>query len=228
MEITLLTIIVLIMSAIMHEYAHGWMAWRLGDNTAKDAGRLTLNPIPHLDLFGSIVLPTLLAISKVGFIFGWAKPVPYNPYNLRDQKYGELKVGLAGPLSNLFLAVSFGLLVRFIPINEFIKYSLINSYLNGEDLTLLNLMSGSFIASLITISAIICFLNLVLFLFNLIPVPPLDGSKVLFAFLPFGAHETFHKLEIYGTFIILALVYFNFFRFLIPIVFFFFGLITGL
>jgi len=93
MIITLFIIIVLIISAVFHEYAHGWAASKLGDDTARNAGRLTLNPIPHLDLVGSIILPLFLLIANAGFFLAWAKPVPYNPYNLRDPKYGDLKVG---------------------------------------------------------------------------------------------------------------------------------------
>src|SRR3989339_101191 len=94
------SIVILIFSAIIHEYMHGWMADRLGDPTAKNAGRLTLNPIHHIDFFGSILLPFILVVSKAGFVFGWAKPVPFNPYNLRDAKYGGAKVAIAGPMGN--------------------------------------------------------------------------------------------------------------------------------
>jgi len=109
---TILGIVVFLYSVILHEISHGLMAQSLGDNTAKDMGRITLNPIKHLDFFGSIVLPLLLIISGVGFVFGYAKPVPYNPENLRDKKYGPAKVALAGPLSNLILGVLFGLVLR--------------------------------------------------------------------------------------------------------------------
>src|SRR5574344_1057586 len=102
-------IIILIFSAVVHEYMHGWMAYRLGDSTAKDAGRLTLNPLAHLEWFGSFFLPLVMIISHMPFVFGWAKPVPYNPYNLRDRKYGDAKVGLAGPLGNFIIALFFGL-----------------------------------------------------------------------------------------------------------------------
>src|SRR3989338_7139266 len=106
-------IIVIIFSAIIHEVMHGVAADRLGDPTARDAGRLTLNPLPHIDLYGSIVLPFIFVLANSPFVFGWAKPVPYNHYNLRDQKYGAAKIALAGPASNFAMALAFGLLLRF-------------------------------------------------------------------------------------------------------------------
>src|SRR3989344_5606991 len=135
-------IAVLLFSVVLHEVSHGVVANQLGDPTAKNAGRLTLNPIPHLDLLGSIILPLFLILTKVGFVFGWAKPVPVNPFNFRDQKYGSLKVALAGPASNLFLALVFGLALRFLP-------ETILSY------------------QLVTILSYIVFVNIVLALFNL-------------------------------------------------------------
>ena len=152
-------IIILIFSAIIHEYMHGWMAERLGDNTAKDAGRLTLNPIPHLDLFGSIILPSLMALSGTGIIFGWAKPVPFNPNNLSDQKWGQAKVAVAGPMGNLIIALMLGLSLRFLEIAN---------------------------PTMIALFAMAILINLVLMIFNLMPIPPLDGSKVLMVFLPFN------------------------------------------
>src|SRR3989338_3694981 len=107
-------IIAVIFSIVLHEVAHGAMANSLGDPTAKDFGRLTLNPLKHLDLFGSIILP-LLTFFVGGFVFGYAKPVPYNPFHLSDKKYGPAKVALAGPLSNIILAVGFGLFLRYLP-----------------------------------------------------------------------------------------------------------------
>src|SRR5271157_1248941 len=113
--ITIFSLIVLLFSVIIHELAHGYVAYSLGDPTAKYAGRLTLNPLKHLDPFGSIILPLLLFIAGSPFLFGWAKPVPINPYNFTDKKYGEIKVSIAGPASNLLLAIFFGLILRFIP-----------------------------------------------------------------------------------------------------------------
>ena len=128
MILIILSVLVLVFSAVIHEYAHGWMAFRLGDDTAKKEGRLTLNPLVHLDWFGSIILPLLFIITKANFFLAWAKPVPYNPYNLRDKKYGELKVALAGPASNILLALFFGLVARFLPLAEGVRESLIINF----------------------------------------------------------------------------------------------------
>src|SRR5574343_425811 len=113
--ITIFSLIVLLFSVIIHELAHGYVASSLGDPTAKYEGRLTLNPLKHLDPFGSIILPLLLFIAGSPVLFGWAKPVPVNPYNFRDKKWGEIKVSIAGPLSNISLAIVFGLILRFLP-----------------------------------------------------------------------------------------------------------------
>ena len=199
-QIIIFQIIVLVFSAIIHEYMHGWMADRLGDSTAKDAGRLTLNPIPHLDLFGSILLPAMLVLSNVGFVFGWAKPVPFNPYNLSDKKYGSAKVALAGPLGNLIVALFFGLILRFIN-------------LPSQELAMLFSM--------------IVQINLLLMVFNLVPIPPLDGSKVIMPFLPISIQENMIKLEKYGMFIVLLFIMFGF-SIIIPIINFLFRIIVGI
>ncbi len=153
--------LVVIFSAVFHEYFHGWMANYLGDSTAKYMGRLTLNPLKHIDPVGTVILPLFLLFFTGGFI-GWAKPVPYNPYNLRDQKYGVAKVGMAGPMANFLIALIFGLILRFSLIFGFIS-------------------SGSFFY--IAFSWIV-YINIFLGLFNLIPIPPLDGSKLLMDFFP--------------------------------------------
>src|SRR3989338_11622271 len=107
--------LVIIFSAVFHEYAHGWAAYQLGDTTAKDAGRLTLNPLRHLDPIGTVIIPLFLLFTS-GIFIGWAKPVPYNPNNLRDQRYGNLKVAFAGPGANLLIALVLGFLIRFSPL----------------------------------------------------------------------------------------------------------------
>lgn len=153
-------VLILIMSVVIHEVSHGYMATFLGDPTAKLAGRLTLNPIPHIDPLGSIIIPLILSLIPGGIMFGWAKPVPFNPYNLKAGKWGPALVALAGPASNLVIATFFGLAIRQAGV--------------------LGLSS-----TMVEISGMIVLINVVLMIFNLIPVPPLDGSKVLFAVLPY-------------------------------------------
>ena len=176
-------IIILIMSVILHELAHGYAALFLGDSTAKHAGRLTLNPIKHLDPVGSVFIPLILYIFNTGLIFGWAKPVPYNPYNLRNQKWGELIVATAGPLTNLLLAIIFGLVIRF-----------------GINLG----VSPAFVS----LGSSIVILNIVLGLFNLIPIPPLDGSKILFSILPLRFQGLKDRLEQFGFVIVIFFIFF--------------------
>lgn len=194
---------VLLMSVVIHEFAHGWMAFHLGDPTAKNYGRLTLNPIKHLDFIGSFVVPLMLFLFSSGqMVFGWAKPVPYNPRNLRDQKYGQAKVAAAGPSANLLVALTFGLSLRFLPL-QFLEAS-----------------------GLLQILGIIVLLNLLLAVFNLMPIPPLDGSKILFDFLPYSLQHVRVFLERYGMFLLLLFIMFAF-RWVWPLVFGLFRLIVG-
>lgn len=178
----ILQIVVLVMSVVVHEVAHGYAAFLLGDPTAKYAGRLTLNPIKHLDPWGSVIVPLLLTISQAGIIFGWAKPVPYNPYNLRDQKIGPAIVGAAGPLSNLALALLAGVATRAL------------------------LVGGIFDGFWIQFLATVIFINILLMVFNFLPIPPLDGSKILYVFIPVSEH-TKMMLEQYGFVILLAFLW---------------------
>jgi len=208
MLVILLLIFALIISAVFHEYAHGLAAYKLGDPTAKDLGRLTLNPLAHLDIFGSVILPLLLVFSKSPIFIAWAKPVPFNPYNLRDQKYGELKVAISGPAMNFILALFFGFLARFILPMQ-LKQELAIKFLSGDYDLLLSQIQGSFVNSIFVLSIIFCFINLILMIFNLIPVPPLDGSKILSAFLNYNTREKFLRLEPYGIIIILILLMFG-------------------
>ncbi|MCP6726504.1 MAG: site-2 protease family protein [Patescibacteria group bacterium] len=181
-------IAILIMSVVLHEVSHGVVANALGDPTAKNAGRLTLNPIPHLDPIGSILLPgALILMSMVtggGFIFGWAKPVPVNVMNLRG-KYDSAMVSLAGPGSNIAIAVVFGLALRLLPLAD----------LNP---------------ALIMVFGYIVYLNLLLAVFNLLPIPPLDGSHILFTFLPRSMENMKFMLSKYGMFILLFIIFFFF------------------
>ena len=169
MEI-ILTLVVLILSVIAHEVAHGYAADSLGDPTARLAGRLTLNPLPHIDIMGSIVLPSLLVLTHSPILFGWAKPVPYNPFNLKNHRWGETLVAVAGSATNILLAIIFGLIVRFSPII-------------GLDQTA------------VSFAATIAFINLFLGLFNLIPFPPLDGFTALRSALPWHLSSGLNSLE---------------------------------
>jgi Zn-dependent protease len=174
---TALTLIILILSVIVHEVAHGYAANSLGDPTARLAGRLTLNPIPHIDLVGSIIIPGLLVLTGSPILFGWAKPVPYNPYNLRNHRWGEFLVAIAGSATNLLLAIIFGLIVRF----------------GSTSLT----TSGSTLlpATVISLAATITFINLFLGLFNLIPFPPLDGFTAIRSALPWHSGAGLARFE---------------------------------
>ena len=194
------SLIVLIFSVILHEVSHGAMADYLGDPTAKYAGRFSLNPLRHLDPFGSVILPILLLIFTRGQgpILGWAKPLPVNPYNFKDQKWGNLKVALAGPGSNLTIALFFGLLIRFFSLPWQFSYLL----------------------------SIIVILNLMLGFFNLMPIFPLDGSYILFTFLPERTWRIRQIFQQYG-FLILILFLFLIFPLLEYLIFFVFRLIVG-
>jgi Zn-dependent protease len=226
MTIILLSIVVLIFSIIIHEYGHAWAAYKLGDTTAKDAGRLTLNPIPHIDLFGSILLPLFFVLSGSSFLLAWAKPVPYNPSRLRDRKYGDLKVAISGPGANIILAVAFGLLARFLNLSASLKTDIILSYFQGDFSFIASQISGDFVATIFLMAVLFCFLNLLLAIFNLIPIPPLDGSKILVNFLPDNYKYKFLSVERYGIFIILFLLMFGFFRLIFyPIIYSLFFLI---
>jgi Zn-dependent protease len=194
-------VIVLIMSVVVHEYAHGYSAYLLGDNTARDQDRLTLNPFKHLDPFGSVILPLVLILTNAGFVIGWALPVPYNPDNLRHERLGKFIVAIAGILANIFLAGIFGLLIRF---------------------------AGSHVpVSFLTIASIIVLTNLVLALFNLIPIPPLDGSKILFSFLPSRYRYIENFLEQWGMLILLIFII-TLWGKVAPLIYIAFSLITGL
>ncbi|MFC1644665.1 site-2 protease family protein [Patescibacteria group bacterium] len=193
-------VMVLIMSIVIHEVSHGLAALWLGDSTAKYAGRLTLNPVKHLELWGSFIVP-LVMMFTVGFGFGWAKPVPYNPYNLRDQKNGPALVGFAGPLSNIIVALFFGLCARFIPLNQMVKFDVASNVFSFSDLSVI--FSGSLAAILFWLCLIIVTINVFLAFFNLIPIPPLDGSKLLFSFMPLKT-ETKIMLEQFGFMILIA------------------------
>jgi len=205
---TILIIFIFLFSVILHEISHGEMAKLLGDPTAEISGRLSLNPLKHLDPFGSIILPGFLLLlrflspTKEGIIFGWAKPVPINPYNFKNQKIDSAKVAIAGPLANIFLALIFSLLIRILP------------------------STSVFFLNLKAVSSLIVWVNLTLAIFNLVPIPPLDGSHILFAFLPSNTQKIKFFLQIYGPFLLIFFIFFGF-QYLILVVDWLFRIFVG-
>ena len=179
-------IAVLIISIVLHEMAHGYAANALGDPTARLAGRLSGNPLVHLDPLGSVIIPALLFFGNAGILFGWAKPVPYNPYNLSNKKYGEALVAAAGPAINILLAFIFAMIIRAADILS---------------------LSSSFV----DIASYVVYINILLACFNMIPFPPLDGSKILMAFLPFSAQQKYREMiasiERFGFFVTFLFIF---------------------
>ncbi len=186
MEMQIVAIVALIMSIVLHEMAHGYAANSLGDPTARLQGRLSPNPLVHIDPLGSVIIPALLTLSGSGIMFGWAKPVPYNPYNLNNQKWGEALVAVAGPATNLGIALIFALLIRF------------------ADVLTLN-------AIFVELAAYIVYMNILLACFNMIPFPPLDGSKILPVFLPFTLQMSYQRfvrvMEGYGFLVTIIFIF---------------------
>jgi Zn-dependent protease len=197
-------------SIVLHEISHGYVAYRLGDPTAKRAGRLTLNPLSHIDLLGTVVLPIMMLVLSGGsYFFGWAKPVPIDPRNFRNERAGMLLTAIAGPAMNVVLAIIVGLMSRAFPAAVF--------------------ASGQF-ASIGSLLAFFCYPNLVLAFFNLIPIPPLDGSRVVEWFLPDTARNTNSSIARYGFVILIGVTWmipglFN--AYLAVTVVPIFGLLTG-
>lgn len=196
-------ILILLYSIIIHEVSHGVVALWLGDSTAKYAGRLNLNPLKHIDPIGSILVPAFMFFLG-GPVLGWAKPVPYNPYNLRDQKWGPVLVALAGPASNLILAGLAIILSHFIFIGAALKANLVQNSLNPAGLA--TLMAGSFGAIIFALLMIVVVFNVILAFFNLIPIPPLDGSKLIFAIFDVKI-ETIAAWERYGMIVLLFILF---------------------
>ena len=193
-------LIILLFSVVIHEVSHGLAALYLGDDTAEKMGRLTLNPIKHLDPIGSVLLPLMLVLMKSGFIFGWAKPVPYNPLNLKMPRRDSAILAFAGPVSNFCLALIFGLVIRII-------------------------IATSSFAALLPFLMFIVWINLILGIFNLLPIPPLDGSKILFYFFPSRELEVFlHQFGIVILFLFIMLGG----AIILPIIKLFFSILTGI
>ncbi len=197
--------IILVFSIVFHEVAHGRVALWRGDTTARDAGRLTLNPIPHIDLFGTIIFPLFLILARSPFLFGWAKPVPVNPWRLRESKKDMAIVGASGPASNFLLALIAGIFFKMIYQSLGSEHALTQALL----------------------FAVV--INVVLAVFNLIPIPPLDGSRVVTALLPPDLAIRYNGMERYGFLIIFLLFFLGILQsFLWPIVNFFIVLILGI
>lgn len=198
-------ILILIMSVVIHEVSHGYVALLNGDPTAKLSKRLSLNPIKHLDIIGSFFVPLLTFFA--GFPFGWAKPVPVNPYNFKNWRKGQFWVSFAGPFSNILIAIIFSLIFRAI-----IHF---------------NLDSSLFANSFLAISQYIIFINIVLAVFNLMPIPPLDGSKILFSIIPNRFMYIAELLERYSLVLALFAILFVW-QLIVPVIPFLFKLLTGL
>ncbi len=197
-------LVTLIYSIIFHEVSHGVAALWLGDKTAKYAGRLSLEPIRHIDLMGSIVLPIIM-ILMTGFAFGWAKPVPYNPHNLRWHKWGSVMVAFAGPITNFILALLAAIGASMINIPIVQKNTIVNHLMGANWDSLVPVVVGSPLAIMYTIFAMIIFWNVLLGAFNLMPIPPLDGSKLIFTVFRVKPQIQMF-LERWGFFLILALL----------------------
>lgn len=198
---TLISIGIFLMAVTFHEYAHGWMANRLGDPTARFLGRLTLNPIAHLDPIGSLALPLLLIFMRSPVVFGWAKPVPVEVRNLRNPKEDMIWVGLAGPGANLLLAFGLAILLR------------------------MGFGVFPFIRQLLFLGVLV---NLILAFFNLVPIPPLDGSRILQGLLPWQYAYQYRKIEPYGIFIIFFLLAIGLFKgVILPMALELAGFLTG-
>ncbi|MDD5416177.1 MAG: site-2 protease family protein [Candidatus Daviesbacteria bacterium] len=182
-EFFALSIIILLFSVIVHEVMHGLIALKFGDHTAERAGRLTLNPLPHIDLFGTILLPGILILTGSPILFGWAKPVPVNPLNFSNLKRGEFFVSAAGILANFGLAIAAALIYHF-----------------------LNALPQTFPAMIGVLLRFTVTINLVLGIFNLFPIPPLDGSRILMSQLPYKLARSYARVEPYGILILLILM----------------------
>lgn len=201
MDVLIIQLLALFLAIVPHEVAHGYVAWKLGDPTARQARRLTLNPLAHIDPFGSIILPAMLFFMHSPVLFGWAKPVPFNPAYFRDPRRGIMLVGAAGPITNFAMAILIALLFRVL----------------GP--------AGGLFAQFLSY---LCLINIFLGVLNLIPIPPLDGSRVVMGFLSHEGLLLYQRLEPFGFFIIIALLYLGALdRVVVPAAFFLFRLLMS-
>ncbi|MEE8566406.1 MAG: site-2 protease family protein [Candidatus Bipolaricaulota bacterium] len=205
----ILSLIAVFTAIVLHEFSHGYIAFRLGDPTAKVQGRLTLNPLAHIDPIGTILVPIVLVILRSPFLFGWAKPVPVNPNYFRNPYKGMFYVAIAGPLMNIALALGASAIGRLAILITPL------SLLYGRG------FSAYFVQTIFYLLGFFVIINIILAVFNLLPVPPLDGSRVLTYFLPPEGKRVMMQLERYGFLIVLALLYLGALRGLI-------GLISGI
>lgn len=200
MEKFFIVLPVLLFSVVVHECAHAIAAERCGDPTARMLGRITMNPIPHLDPVGSVLVPLILVLTNASFFIAWAKPVPVNPRNFRNPRRDDMIVSGAGPASNIALALIFAI-VMIVAL----------AFLPGEG----RVAPGNWKISLFKLLQYGILINLILAFFNLIPVPPLDGSHILRSLLPYEAARSYDRLMPFGFIILIALMYFGVLRFLL-------------
>ena len=197
-------ILPLIAAVVLHEYAHGWVANYYGDDTARSQGRLTLNPLPHIDRFGTIIVPLLCLLAPGGFLFGWAKPVPVNPKRLRNPRKDMALVAVAGPAMNFVLAIVSGILLSVLLS---IDPTLQANWPPQPDMEPRRDLLGMFLLPLVAMSLFSIIINTLLFAFNLLPIPPLDGGRILTSLLPYRSALVLSRMEPYGMFIILGLFF---------------------
>ena len=196
----------LLFAMVLHEYAHGWVAYRCGDSTAKLQGRLTMNPLAHIDPFGTVILPLLCLIMPGGFFLGWAKPVPIDPRLMRQPRRDMALVAAAGPAMNLALAIGSALLFTLLLSID----PTIESYWSkSEDTSPPDTWHTMFLLPIAVMSVYSVLINVLLMLFNLLPIPPLDGGRILTSLLPPTAAMALRRMEPYGMFILVALIIFD-------------------